>query len=60
MILQEVQQVHDDSVVPPDATKHSFFIILRAGAENMVATPLASTHCGLNGDTLTFPTEFTL
>ncbi|XP_038154514.1 anillin [Cyprinodon tularosa] len=44
----------------PDSTKHSFFIVIRAGAENMVATPLASTHRGLSGDTLTFPTKFTL
>ncbi|XP_071355545.1 anillin isoform X2 [Trachinotus anak] len=44
----------------PDSTKHSFFIMLRAGAENTVATPLASTHRGLSGDTLTFPTKFTI
>ncbi|XP_014330950.1 anillin [Xiphophorus maculatus] len=44
----------------PDSTKHSFFIMIRSGAENMVATPLASTHRGLSGDTLTFPTKFTL
>ncbi|XP_026205096.1 anillin isoform X3 [Anabas testudineus] len=44
----------------PESTKHSFFIMIRAGAENTVATPLASTHRGLNGDTLTFPTKFTI
>ncbi|XP_054877891.1 anillin [Poeciliopsis prolifica] len=44
----------------PDSTKHSFFIMIRSGAENMVATPLASTHRGLSGDTLSFPTKFTL
>ncbi|XP_077405542.1 anillin [Vanacampus margaritifer] len=44
----------------PESVKHSFFIMIRAGAENTVATPLASTHCGLSGDTLTFPTKFTL
>ncbi|MEQ2243214.1 hypothetical protein ILYODFUR_004753 [Ilyodon furcidens] len=44
----------------PDSTKHSFFIMMRAGAEKTVATPLASTHRGLSGDTLTFPTKFTL
>ncbi|KAM9824829.1 anillin [Neosynchiropus ocellatus] len=44
----------------PEATKYSFFIIIRAGAENTVATPLASTHRGLSGDTLTFPTKFTI
>ncbi|XP_040908966.1 anillin isoform X2 [Toxotes jaculatrix] len=43
----------------PESTKHSFFIMIRAGAENTVATPLASTHRGLSGDTLTFPTKFT-
>ncbi|XP_035476641.2 anillin isoform X3 [Scophthalmus maximus] len=44
----------------PESTKHSFFIMIRAGAENTVATPLASTHRGLSGDTLTFPTRFTI
>nr|XP_020441634.1 LOW QUALITY PROTEIN: anillin-like [Monopterus albus] len=44
----------------PDSTKHSIFIMIRAGAENTVATPLASTHYGLSGDTLTFPTKFTI
>ncbi|XP_026156430.1 anillin isoform X2 [Mastacembelus armatus] len=44
----------------PESTKHSFFIMIRAGAENTVATPLASTHRGLSGDTLTFPTKFTI
>ncbi|KAK7899605.1 hypothetical protein WMY93_020458 [Mugilogobius chulae] len=45
----------------PEATsKHSFFVMIRAGAENTVATPLASTHRGLSGDTLTFPTKFTM
>ncbi|XP_029299475.1 anillin isoform X2 [Cottoperca gobio] len=44
----------------PESTKHSFFIMLRAGAENTVATPLASTHRGLSGDTLAFPTKFTM
>ncbi|KAM9838593.1 anillin [Aulostomus maculatus] len=44
----------------PESTKHSFFIMIRAGAENTVATQLASTHRGLSGDTLTFPTKFTL
>ncbi|XP_022599876.1 anillin isoform X1 [Seriola dumerili] len=44
----------------PDSTKYSFFIMIRAGAENTVATPLASTHRGLSGDTLTFPTKFTI
>ncbi|KAM7372780.1 hypothetical protein PAMP_007678 [Pampus punctatissimus] len=44
----------------PESTKHSFFIMIRAGAENTVATPLASTHRGLSGDTLTFPTKFSI
>uniref|UniRef100_A0A3P9CVJ8 Anillin n=1 Tax=Maylandia zebra TaxID=106582 RepID=A0A3P9CVJ8_9CICH len=44
----------------PESTKHSFFIMIRAGAENIVATPLATTHRGLSGDTLTFPTKFTI
>ncbi|KAJ0003599.1 hypothetical protein NQD34_008697 [Periophthalmus magnuspinnatus] len=44
----------------PAASKHSFFVMIRAGAENTVATPLASTHRGLSGDTLTFPTKFTM
>ncbi|XP_034457023.1 anillin isoform X3 [Hippoglossus hippoglossus] len=44
----------------PESTKHSFFIMIRAGAENNVATPLASTHRGLSGDTLSFPTKFTI
>ncbi|XP_015274752.1 PREDICTED: actin-binding protein anillin [Gekko japonicus] len=41
------------------ATYH-YIIILRAGAENMVATPLASIANSLNGDALTFSTTFTL
>ncbi|RVE66687.1 hypothetical protein OJAV_G00109800 [Oryzias javanicus] len=44
----------------PESTKHSFFILIRAGAEDAVATPLASTHRGLSGDTLTFPTKFSI
>lgn len=44
----------------PESTKHSFFVMIRAGAENTVATPLASTHRGLSGDTLTFPTNFSM
>ncbi|XP_074543240.1 anillin isoform X2 [Halichoeres trimaculatus] len=44
----------------PESTKYSFFIMIRAGAENTVATPLASTHTGLSGDTLAFPTKFNI
>lgn len=43
-----------------DAANYYFLIILKAGAENMVATPLASTSNSLNGDALTFSTTFTL
>ncbi|KAI5250919.1 Anillin [Manis pentadactyla] len=49
------------TVQKPDAANYSFLIILKAGgAENMVATPLASTSDSLNGDALTFTTTFTL
>ncbi|XP_044531292.1 anillin [Gracilinanus agilis] len=37
-----------------------YLIMLKAGAENMVATPLASTADSLTGDALTFTTTFTL
>ncbi|XP_062970016.1 anillin isoform X2 [Cynocephalus volans] len=47
-------------VQKPDAANHYHLIILKAGAENMVATPLASTSNSLNGDALTFSTTFTL
>lgn len=50
----------ESTVGVSELTKHSFFILIRAGAENSVATVLASTHRGLSGDTLTFPTRFTL
>ncbi|XP_004676914.1 PREDICTED: actin-binding protein anillin [Condylura cristata] len=48
------------TVQKPDAANYYFLIILKAGAENMVATPLASTANSLNGDALTFTTIFTL
>ncbi|XP_068405404.1 anillin isoform X2 [Eschrichtius robustus] len=48
------------TVQKPDAANYYFLIILKAGAENMVATPLASTSKSLNGDALTFTTTFTL
>ncbi|XP_036846424.2 anillin isoform X3 [Manis javanica] len=49
------------TVQKPDAANYFFLIILKAGgAENMVATPLASTSNSLNGDALTFTTTFTL
>ncbi|XP_077347788.1 anillin isoform X2 [Lithobates pipiens] len=44
----------------PDTANYYFFIIIRAGAENMVATPLASISSSMKGDALTFPTTFTL
>ncbi|XDV34761.1 hypothetical protein PO909_004889 [Leuciscus waleckii] len=44
----------------PDCGSHYFFVMIRAGAENTVATPLASTRSGLSGDALTFTTKFTL
>lgn len=44
----------------PDAANYYYLIILKAGAENMVATPLASMSHSLNGDALTFTTTFTL
>ncbi|XP_058534039.1 anillin isoform X2 [Ochotona princeps] len=44
----------------PDAANYYYLIILKAGAENMVATPLASISNSLNGDALTFTTTFTL
>ncbi|XP_019511236.1 PREDICTED: anillin isoform X1 [Hipposideros armiger] len=48
------------TVQKPDAANYYFLIILKAGAENMVATPLASTSNSLNGDALMFSTTFTL
>ncbi|KAL2777153.1 anillin isoform 2 [Daubentonia madagascariensis] len=48
------------TVQKPDAASYYYLIILKAGAENMVATPLASTSNSLNGDALTFTTTFTL
>ncbi|XP_059508998.1 anillin isoform X2 [Stegostoma tigrinum] len=43
-----------------DATSYYFFILIKAGALNMVATPLAPTQIALSGDAITFPTKFTL
>ncbi|XP_030060000.1 anillin isoform X2 [Microcaecilia unicolor] len=43
-----------------DSTNHYFIIMIRAGAENMVATPLANTVMSVKGDALMFPTTFTL
>ncbi|NWR99048.1 ANLN protein, partial [Motacilla alba] len=44
----------------PEAGNYYYVVILRSGAENMVATPLASTASSLNGDALTFTTTFTM
>ncbi|XP_051527244.1 anillin-like isoform X2 [Myxocyprinus asiaticus] len=44
----------------PECGNHYFFVMIRAGAENTVATPLASTRNALSGDALTFTTKFTL
>ncbi|NXN12880.1 ANLN protein, partial [Indicator maculatus] len=48
------------TVHKPEAANYYYVIILRSGAENMVATPLASTASSLNGDALTFTTTFTM
>ncbi|OXB83210.1 UNVERIFIED_CONTAM: hypothetical protein H355_001962 [Colinus virginianus] len=47
-------------VIYSEAANYYFVIILRSGAENMVATPLTSTASSLNGDALTFTTTFTM
>ncbi|NXO91369.1 ANLN protein, partial [Certhia brachydactyla] len=44
----------------PEAGNYYYVIILKSGAENMVATPLASAASSLNGDALTFTTTFTM
>ncbi|NWU67149.1 ANLN protein, partial [Pterocles burchelli] len=43
-----------------EAANYYYVIILRSGAENIVATPLASTASSLSGDALTFTTTFTM
>ncbi|KAM9166296.1 anillin isoform 2-T2 [Pangshura tecta] len=48
------------TVQKPEATNYYYIILLRSGAENMVATPVASTANSVNGDALTFTTTFTL
>uniref|UniRef100_A0A8C6YA97 Anillin n=1 Tax=Naja naja TaxID=35670 RepID=A0A8C6YA97_NAJNA len=42
------------------AANYYYIIMLKSGAENMVATPLASTANSLCGDALSFSTTFTL
>ncbi|XP_057204145.1 anillin, actin binding protein 2 isoform X2 [Triplophysa rosa] len=39
---------------------HYFFVLIRYGACNIVATPLATAADAQNGDTITFPTSITL
>ncbi|XP_060779114.1 anillin, actin binding protein 2 [Neoarius graeffei] len=39
---------------------HYFFVLIRYGACNIVATPLATAADAENGDTITFPTSITL
>ncbi|XP_009556176.2 anillin isoform X2 [Cuculus canorus] len=48
------------TVQKPEAANYYYVIILRSGAGNMIATPLASTATSLNGDALTFTTTFTM
>uniref|UniRef100_A0A670JHT8 Anillin n=1 Tax=Podarcis muralis TaxID=64176 RepID=A0A670JHT8_PODMU len=49
------------TVQKSETANYYYVIMLKAGAENMVATPLASTASSLNGgDALTFTTTFTL
>ncbi|XP_027307235.1 anillin isoform X1 [Anas platyrhynchos] len=48
------------TVQKPEAANYYYVIILRSGAENVVATPLASTASSLTGDALTFTTMFTM
>ncbi|XP_078283327.1 anillin isoform X2 [Rhinoraja longicauda] len=42
-----------------DVTNY-FFMLIKAGALNIVATPLASIQNALSGDAISFPTKFTL
>ncbi|KAL0962138.1 hypothetical protein UPYG_G00336210 [Umbra pygmaea] len=44
----------------PESSCHYFFIMIRAGAENTVATPLASTRSAISGDAISFSTKFTM
>ncbi|XP_063041731.1 anillin isoform X2 [Engraulis encrasicolus] len=44
----------------PELSSHYFFVMIRAGPENSVATPLANTRSALSGDALTFATKFEL
>ncbi|KAJ6662023.1 hypothetical protein lerEdw1_012870 [Lerista edwardsae] len=48
------------TVQKPETANYYYIIMLRAGVENMVATPLASTANSLSGDALSFTTTFSL
>uniref|UniRef100_A0A8C3BCN6 Anillin n=1 Tax=Cairina moschata TaxID=8855 RepID=A0A8C3BCN6_CAIMO len=48
------------TVQKPEAANYYYVIILRSGAENIVATPLASAASSVTGDALTFTTTFTM
>ncbi|KAJ8252174.1 hypothetical protein COCON_G00214860 [Conger conger] len=39
---------------------HYFFVLIRYGVHDIVATPLATAGDALNGDTISFPTSITL
>ncbi|XP_066569971.1 anillin, actin binding protein 2 isoform X2 [Amia ocellicauda] len=39
---------------------HYFFVLIRYGSNNIVATPLATAEDAQNGDTIAFPTSVTL
>ncbi|KAJ8248833.1 hypothetical protein GJAV_G00228230 [Gymnothorax javanicus] len=44
----------------PSLPTHYFFVLIRYGAHNIVATPLATAADALKGDTISFPTSVTL
>ncbi|KPP74959.1 actin-binding protein anillin-like [Scleropages formosus] len=44
----------------PETANYFFFILIRAGAENIMATSLASTRSTLSGDAISFSSTFTI
>ncbi|XP_078470030.1 anillin-like isoform X2 [Lampetra planeri] len=44
----------------PDRCNYYFFVLFRHGSTDVVATPLASTLHSMDGDSLAFPTKFSL
>lgn len=44
----------------PGRPSHYFFVLIRYGACNIFATPLATAADAMNGDTISFPTAITL